>query len=441
MAPPSTTHAGTQAPARIPEISRQVESIRQLDFKRVVDTQPQSIADFKACLAKEIDRQFGEDGAEAYVQALVTLGVLEQSLDLKQTFLDLLQSQAAAHYDAESETYYLLVTNVPPLVLNLISSHELCHALQDQHFDLYAFVQQDVDAIRDNGDSTSARQALVEGGATLVMTTWLLAEQMGLDSPALASSMASAAVAMQAGMKLRDILGLAEMSAGDPGMAAMGWALDELKKVPRYFVEQLLYVYLQGAMMVDYVKSRGGWKAVNRLYAHPPESTEQVLHPEKLVGKRDSPVNVRLPELTERLPSVWRLLEQDVLGELGIRTLLQVWLDSEAADDAVAQGAAAGWGGDRYYYLRDRTRDMDLLIWKIVWDSWDDASEFTVAYRTMLTTRFPDTRKVRVSERSSRWVYQIWEVEPGRFLKLVRDDLTVGIVDTTDEERLDTMWP
>lgn len=422
-------------------ITREVEQIRSLPFKRRVRTDVQSMPEFRASVSKELRRQFGPGGADAYVRALARLGVLERPVNVETVVLDLLESQAAAHYDPEDKTYYLLATNVPPLARDLIASHELCHALQDQHFDLRAFCQEDVEAIRDNADAGSARQALVEGGATLVMTTWLIGRQMNLKQPAAAAAFASTAVSLQAAMGVDEILELARAGASDPSLGGMNWAVEGLEKCPRFFVEQLLYCYLQGAFMVDFVRTRGGWQAVDRLYARPPESTEQVLHPEKLLGDRDAPVDVRLPRLLDRLPPGWSLCEQDVLGELGVRALLRTAHGRVAGAGALAVDAAEGWGGDRYYYFVREAGDEDLLVWQTEWDTLRDATEFVVAYRAGLSNRFPQMQKIASTAQSSSRVSRTWEVEPGRFLKLVRDGRLVGVVDTTHRARLDIMWP
>ena len=132
-------------------------------------------------------------------------------------------------------------------------------------------------------------------------------------------------------------------------------------------------------------------------------------------------------------------MEEDVLGELGARIYFEIWQDPDARDPAAAASAAAGWDGDRYYYFEnDKTRGR-LLVWKTVWDSADEASEFAVAYRVTLRSRFPKARKLD-DPPSSAVPSQAWEVEPGRRLKLVMDGTTVGIVDTTDPALLNVWW-
>ena len=92
----------------------------------------------------------------------------------------------------------------------------------------------------------------------------------------------------------------------------------------------------------------GWWPAVNAAYLDPPVSTEQVLHPEKYIGTpRDVPRDVRVPDLGEDLGEGWRLVAQDVLGEL----ILGAHLDRYLPDTQEALVAAAGWDGDRAMWL------------------------------------------------------------------------------------------
>jgi hypothetical protein len=429
---------------RASAICREVEKIRGLAFKNDVTMAAQSVEKFKEYVNKAVERQFGETGSDGYVRALVKIGVLKESVDLPSMVMTILEDQAVAYYDPDERIYHLLSTNVTPYVFDFISSHELCHALQDQHFDLNAFVRDDIAAILDNGDASLARECVIEGEATLVMIIWTLMREMGLDDPRLAEPLASVGISCQAGMDFDTLMELsqANLDSSDSGLAGIQGSAS-LADHPRFFVEQFLASYLQGAFMVDQVRTRSGWKGVSELYRNPPESMEQVLHPEKMFGEKDSPTDIRLPELVQGMPEGWSLVEEDVLGEFGIRSMLCLWQEQGAMDTtaaAFAAGAAAGWDGDRYYYLAAENDKADLLVWKTVWDSRQDASEFAVAYRALLATRFPAMKKVRKSQGDAQHPYQVWEVAPGRFLKLMSSGDTVGIIDTTDPVMLDVMW-
>jgi len=425
---------------RSESICREVEKIRILKFKDKVKTEVQSKENFQKFIKKSIDEQYGDENSMWFVKALVKMGVLEKDLDLTSTMTKILEGQAAAHYDPETKKCYLLITDMDPLMLDLVLSHELYHALQDQYFNLYDFVLKDVQAIRDNGDAMFGKQCLVEGDATLAMMAWMIIKQAGITDPALADPMVSMAVNVQGSMDYDTIITMAEKNTVNSPFGGFTSAIKDMKDFPRYFMESIYAVYIQGALMVNFIKTKGGWDAVAELYKNPPQSTEQVLHPEKLSGQRDVPIDIRLPDLMTKLPGKWELREEDVLGELGIRILFEIWTNKESRDPAVISAAAAGWGGDRYYFLTKTDTGKDLLVWKTVWDTPQDAGEFLTAYRILLSSRFPKMQKVSQSKPGDKFTYQVWEVEHDRFLKLVSQDEMVGIMDSTDRPSLDIMW-
>ena len=381
-------------------ISSEISSIRELEFKHDVVVKVQSKDDFAKYIEKEIDEQYGStEDVQNYVDALVLLGALKERVEFADTLKEMMVSQAAAHYDPRNKIYYLLMSDMDPFFLDLISSHELCHALQDQHFDLTALVMDDPEAMKDNGDTAMAKQCLAEGDATLVMMWWAITQQMPDAKPAQLSASLSLAVGMQATMDFDMILDLAKTGVTDSGMGmgSLAGSIEDMDKFPRFFMESLYMAYIQGAVAVDHVRTRGGWKAVDQLFKNPPSSSEQILHPKKLMGERDEPVDVRLPKLEKHLPEDWTIAEQDVLGELGVRILFSIWQDKSATNAITPSVAAAGWDGDRYYYLKNQS-DEEVLVWESVWDSKKDADEFESALSANLKVRYPDgQRDLRLS--------------------------------------------
>ena len=114
--------------------------------------------------------------------------------------------------------------------------------------------------------------------------------------------------------------------------------------MPAALKAQLLFPYTTGLGFVQGLQNKGGWDAVDQAFGAPPDSTEQVLHPEKYAA-HEPPVTIAIPaDLATRLGAGWTVDLQDTMGEFGLRT----WLESVgglAAADAAA--AADGWGGDR----------------------------------------------------------------------------------------------
>ena len=61
-----------------------------------------------------------------------------------------------------------------------------------------------------------------------------------------------------------------------------------MDSLPPAVLVPLVTSYMKGALVSSVAYKQGGWKAVDELYKHPPESTEQTLHPEtKLFPTRD----------------------------------------------------------------------------------------------------------------------------------------------------------
>ena len=67
----------------------------------------------------------------------------------------------------------------------------------------------------------------------------------------------------------------------------------QLERMPAILRETLLFPYQPGLIFVNGIWARGGWEAIDRAYARLPDSTEQVLHPEKYEA-REMPVEVEL---------------------------------------------------------------------------------------------------------------------------------------------------
>lgn len=381
-----------QAFERCRKIGQEVAEIRELEFTNQVAVKLQSKEDFVRYVESEVQEQYGDTNMiNNYVDAIVLLGALKEKIDFTSTLKDMMASQAAAHYDPKKKIYYLLMSDMPEFMLDVVSSHELCHALQDQHFDLSSLIM-DSALSRDNGDAAMARQCLAEGDATIVMTWWALAGHMPNTPPAQLSASVSLAIGVQSSMDFDMILNMMAQGAGeDLGLGAMAGSIEDLKKFPRFFIESMYMAYLQGAVAVDRVRTKGGWKAVNQLFKNPPSSTEQIMHPEKLIGKRDEPADVRIPSLINNPPDGWQVAEEDVLGEMGTKILFSIWHDPASTNSISPKTAAAGWGGDRYYYLKNK-KGEELLVWKSVWDTERDADEFEAAMQSYLTTRYPELK-------------------------------------------------
>jgi hypothetical protein len=299
----------------------------------------------EAFLASELERQLPPERAEATSAAYVRLGLLPDTLDLRELMRSLYLEQVVGYYSPQADTLFVR-EGVEGRALEPVLVHELVHALQDQHMDLDSLMR----ARRGSNDALTAALAALEGHATYVMLEDELRRRTGGD------------VDLQ-GLDVGALLGgvdLAEMAAA-PALSA----------APRVVRESLVFPYTGGLTFVQEVwRAREGRPAP--LGRDTPASTEQVLHPGRFAGEeRDAPTGVAF---RNGPPAGWTEVHADGLGEFEARLFLEEFLP----DTARARRAAAGWDGDRYRLLRDDD-GREALIWATVWDSAEEAEEFAAA--------------------------------------------------------------
>jgi len=336
--PAATSDANDPNAATYTKIEGQVEGLRGLKATSPV---ARGVFDTPGLCAYLRDG-FHKDNPEALVKATETLykelGLMAPDADLEKLWLELLTSQVAGLYDDKTKHMYVVSKDgaIGP-VEEITYAHEYTHALQDQAFDLRKLVG---DAT-DQSDRTTARSALVEGDATLLMSLWaqryLTPAQLG-----------------QVG------------SASDPASEAI------LAKMPAILKDPLMFPYTSGLQLAIGAFTTGGYGAVDQLFATPPDTTEQVLHADKLAS-REQPVKVTFPEdLATRLGDGWKVSLQDTLGEM----LLEIVLRDGGA--TASHDAAAGWGGDRVA-LVEGPNGQKAVVLDTTWDTAADAAEFEQA--------------------------------------------------------------
>ena len=293
-------------------IERQVEAIRQLQPKSTVTPVLLDSQGVRDWLTKANAEQTNHQAMADEGRLFIHMGLLPAGSSLEQMELDLESGQVIGFYDPTSKGLYVLSQSgaVGPTE-KFTFSHEYTHALQDQNFGLDKLATD----TPDQGDRDLARVALPEGDATLEMTMWA-----------------------QKNLSMVDLFAIAGSSIGAPGA-------DQLAKAPAILRDTLEFPYDAGLNFVQGIYNTGGWAAVDKVYANPPASTSQILHPE-LYTNGVQPVAVTVPAVPASLGSGWKRTMADTLGELQLR----IWLEGESPTSdqtATATSAVAEWGGDR----------------------------------------------------------------------------------------------
>jgi hypothetical protein len=305
--PNSATDQATYA-----QIESEVENLRQLMPKLAVTPVLLDEKGVRDWVTKATETGVDHAALAAQSRLFAHMGLLPAGASLEQLELDLTSGQAIGFYDPDTKQLYLLSqSGAVGAEQKLTFSHEFTHALQDQNFGLDKLA---IDTV-DQGDRDLAHTALPEGDATLSMYQWATAHMSALD------------------------LGSAILSSGS------GTQTDQLNHAPAVLREDLLFPYVDGLAFVEGIYAQGGWASVDKLYAKPPSSTSQILHPD-LYAKGVNPVGLTLSAVPAAAGKGWKLSMQDTMGELQLR----VWLEGEhpTADQKTAADAAAStWAGDR----------------------------------------------------------------------------------------------
>ncbi|MBI3667011.1 MAG: hypothetical protein HY236_12460 [Acidobacteria bacterium] len=275
---------------------------------------------------------------------LKKFGFLSPDFDLKSQTVDLLSEQAAAFYDFREKKLYLAAWT-PSALQDIALVHELAHALADQHFKLKKFLDRGED-----DDEALARQAIVEGQAS-----WVMSEYM----------------ARQAGQSLKHSPQLAAATIEASGQTAKQFPV--FGAAPLYMQETLMFPYTAGMLFQQAVVDKLGRAAFVEVFRRPPASSQQVLHPERYF-ENAAPTKPALPSL--RLPGGYKKLLEGTLGELDHQILLQQYAGQEEA-----RRLGPAWRGSRYALWENGREKRSVLHYAVEWTGEAEAARYFADYR------------------------------------------------------------
>jgi len=377
--------------ATMKEIEADTAEIRGLQFKQAVNYREMEKAD----LTRYLEKKFREDASAEELRnrsrAYIALGLFPKGYDMEKEFLALLQEQVGAFYDHATKA---LVTfkdqKMGASFQRVLLAHELVHALQDQHFNFSGSPEM---TLKDDDDRQRAFQCLFEGDATFIMPKAMMKR-------------------INLGTLFQDLQ-----------EAIKGQSTERLDRAPPILRDTLTFPYTAGKEFVATLyATKNSYEPVNAAFKNLPKSTEQILHAEKYYdpAQRDDPRDIRMTALKS---DKWKLIDNNVLGELGVRLLFATQLPpppKPAKTDRMSKmtgamepspvsaeglAAAAGWGGDRFhaYLANEGGAEHVGLWWSTEWDTEKDAVEFADMLRQALHKRFPDL-KVKQEDRKGGFV-------------------------------------
>jgi hypothetical protein len=329
----------------VSEITSSVALLRGLPVKQPVRFRVMDRTQLRAYLDRELNEEMPPEYLANYEFALKVIGAIPDRTDLRKTIMSLLSEQVAGMYDRKTKLLYVIKDfDMNRALGKIILAHEICHALQDQHFNLSAMPL----TARDNDDLSIAAASVIEGDATLVMMDYAREVFTG-----------------------RDIFTLVDIFSVDQSV---------LNRAPEFLRQHLTFPYLAGSEFMQTLMVSGP-DLRDRVFRQLPVSSTQIIHPEKYYSAdRDDPTSFTLPDLSPVLGTSWTRALQSVMGEFQIRETFGYWRQWE-----IGAEAAAGWDGDRYALYR--RGDSYLFVWASAWATTEDAEDFAARFGELLRTR------------------------------------------------------
>jgi len=326
------------------------------------------------------DQEAKEEYAQRFARSEMTMkkfGLLPREFNLREFVVKANGKEIAAYYDDETKTISLL-NWIPKDRQAPILAHELTHALQDQNYDLKAWMKAGQRASqpgekKDNepdvdDDSAGARRAVVEGQAQIVFVDYLLAPlgRTLQNTPGLIYQMEEPAVKAVADSQL-------------------------LHDAPMILREMGTFPYREGLIFEGELLEKGGKKmAFSGVFARPPRNTHEVLQPTAYINSEKLAL-IHIPDVQQILSDKYAVYDSGGIGELDLRALLKTFGNRKEADNL-----AAGWQGGAYVAYRrtaktatDALTTADLaLLYVSRWKSPASAERFAHVYATAIAQRY-----------------------------------------------------
>jgi hypothetical protein len=353
-------------------VLKETSELRELPILHPVKSGAQSRAGIERMILRNLDEQTTPAELHATEVSLKKLGMVPADFQYRTFLIKLLTEQVAGYYDPKVQEFFLAdwidLEGQKPVM-----AHELTHALQDQHFNLRRFEHWP----KGDSDAELAAHSLIEGDATLAMTIY---------------------------MAKNPLVALAFIRAFGSTVSSS----EQFKQAPRVLRESLIFPYQEGSEWATTVYKRGGWSMVSHAFTELPQSTEQILHPEKYFA-HEAPVKVNLPDVRGLLGSKWKRIDYDVSGEWSYYLILDQFLNSQAE----SKRAAAGWGGDRYE-IYEGSQPGDVFTAQLtVWDTENDAREFFDAYAKRTRLRYANAKAREIAAQPGQFDRHEWNTSEG----------------------------
>jgi hypothetical protein len=369
---------------------------------------------------------------------LKKFGLLPRNFDLPKFLVAMLREQVAGYYDVKTKTVNLLnwvdVEQQKPVL-----AHELTHALQDQSFGIEKWMKGSAEEADKKGDEpsqrdiendeeSSARQAVIEGQAMVVLLDYSL-EPTGktmLESPQIVE-------ALKQGM----LVGTTDSPA--------------FRDAPIFLKEELTFPYRYGLDFTAALLKAGGKElAYAGAFKDPPKTTRAIMEPQTyLAHEKLDPI--KMIDMEKDFKG-YDPFDIGAMGEFDVDILVEQYAGREEAGAIYPE-----WRGG-YYFAGKPKGDKGAPIGVLYvsrWSSAGKAAEFAAVYAKSLAQRYqkrqglgPDGKVADDAPPADSWRTlrgrHAWMTEEGVVVIEVRGD-EILISESLDDETTKTVeadfWP
>lgn len=182
------------------------------------------------------------------------------------------------------------------------------------------------------------------------------------------------------GQKVEDFPGL------DPSALAGDLSkTPKMDQAPPFIKDALIFPYFGGMTFSAAIIKPSGWSGLSAVFAKPPLSTQQIMHP-ALYRSGKTPAVVKISSLEKLLGTDWEKLDENAMGEFGWKEVLKQFIGGEDK----AKPIAAWWEGDRYVLYEQKQSKKLVLVARLELDSEEHATRFFNEYSTALQKKYPE---------------------------------------------------
>jgi hypothetical protein len=302
---------------------------------------------------------------------LKKFGLLPRNFDLPNFLVAMLREQVAGYYDVKTKTVNLLnwvdVEQQKPVL-----AHELTHALQDQSFGIEKWMKgaaEDTGKKKndpspsdiENDEETSARQAVVEGQAMVVLLDYSLAPagKTLLNAPQIVEA-----------LKQSMLVGTADSPA--------------FRDAPIFLKEELTFPYRYGLDFTGALLRAGGKElAYAGAFRDPPKTTREIMQPQTyLAHEKLEPM--KMIDMEKDFKG-YDAFDIGAIGEFDVDVLVEQYAGRDEAGAMYPE-----WRGGYYFAGKpkgDKSAPIGLL-YVSRWSSAAKAAEFAAVYAKSLAQRY-----------------------------------------------------